>query len=105
MLKPPIPSGNCGGTRDKALAFAYQIQTEAAWTHTRITLQGLLCARDISLEGIAMKLGLELDVVKLYEGLFFNVRNREGAFAINTIFPQTRLGAVRELNWTTMKWI
>jgi hypothetical protein len=32
----------------------------------------------------------------LYGGLFFNVRNREGAFAMNTVFPQTRLGAVVE---------
>ena len=35
-------------------------------------------------------------MVKLFEALFFNVRNHEYAFAIKTIFPQTRLGAVRE---------
>ena len=63
---------------------------------TRSVLQGFPCARDISLEAIASLLSLEADVVKLYAGLFFNVRNREGAFAIKTIFPQTRLGAVRE---------
>jgi hypothetical protein len=62
----------------------------------REVLQGLLCARDISLEGIASLLELDLSVVKLYEGLFFDVRNRESSFALNTIFPQTRLGAVRE---------
>ena len=55
-----------------------------------------LCTRDISLEGIASLQELDLSVVKLYEGLFFNVRNREGAFTIKTVFPQTRLGAIRE---------
>ena len=35
-------------------------------------------------------------MVQLYAGLFFAVRNREGTFALNEIFPLTRLGAVRE---------
>jgi hypothetical protein len=59
-------------------------------------LQGFLCASDISIEDIASQLGLDVEVVTLYEGLFFNVRNREATYALNAIFPQTRLGAVVE---------
>lgn len=58
--------------------------------------QGLLCARDISHADVASLLGLEVEVVMLYEGLFFNVRNREATFALNAILPQTRSGAVVE---------
>ena len=75
------------------MAQVHGIRTLPEYGTIRIVLQGFLCARDISLEGVASLLNLELDVVKLYEGLFFNVRGRDGAFAVNTIFPQTRLGA------------
>ena len=79
------------GNRDDQVETALAIRTSMESGMTRSVLQGFLCARDISLEGIASLLGLELDVVKLYEGLFFNVRGRDGAFALNTIFSQTRL--------------
>jgi hypothetical protein len=84
------------GNRDDQMAMALAIRISMESGMIREVLQGLLCARDISLEGIASLLGLDPDVVSLFEGLFFNVRNREVTFALNTIFPQTRLGAVRE---------
>jgi hypothetical protein len=84
------------GNRDHPMAMARGIQTEAAFSGTRAVLEGLLCARDISMDGIASLLGLEADVVQLYVGLFFDIRNREGSFALSTIFPLTRLGAVAE---------
>jgi hypothetical protein len=85
-----------GGNRDDAMAMTLGIRTSIESGMTRSVLQGFLCARDISLEGIASLLGMKTEVVSLFEGLFFNVRNREGTFVLNTIFPQTRLGAVRE---------
>src|ERR1041384_8233374 len=84
------------GSRDDQMAMALGIRISLESGMSRSVIQGFLCARDISLEGIAGLLGLEVDVVRLYAGLFFDVRNREGSFALNTIFPQTRLGAVRE---------
>ena len=59
---------------------------------TRPVRQSFLCARDIALEGIASLRELDLDAVKLYGGSFFNARNRDGAFSLNTIFPLARLG-------------
>ncbi len=85
------------GNRDDQMAVAVGLQTSPEYGGTRAVLKGFLCARDISLEGIALQLGLEAAVVKLFAGLFFNVRNREGNFAINTIFPLTRLGVVIEV--------
>ncbi|MBE0546044.1 MAG: hypothetical protein IH623_32355 [Verrucomicrobia bacterium] len=84
------------GTRDEQMAIVHGLRTSLEYGKTRSVLQGLLCARDISLEDIASLLGLEVEVVMLYEGLFFNVRNREATFTLNAIFPQTRLGAVVE---------
>ncbi|MBE0540253.1 MAG: hypothetical protein IH623_02605 [Verrucomicrobia bacterium] len=84
------------GARDEQIAVALGIRTSSQYGTTRSVLQGLLCARDISIEDVASLLGLEVEVVMLYEGLFFNVRNREATFALNAIFPQTRLGAVVE---------
>ena len=84
------------GNRDYQMALARGIRELPDYATLRNALQGFLCARDISLEDIALQLGLELAVVKLYEGLFFNVRNREHSYGLNAIFPQTRLGAVGE---------
>lgn len=84
------------GARDEQMAFVHGLRTSQEYGRIRAVMQGLLCARDISVENIAFKLGLDVEVVRLYEGLFFNVRNRENSFALNTIFPETRLGAVVE---------
>lgn len=84
------------GARDEQMAIVHGLRTSLEYGRTRSVLQGLLCARDITLEDIAFKLGLDAEVVRLYEGLFFNIRNREGSFALNTIFPLTRLGVVAE---------
>ena len=84
------------GARDEPVAVAHGIRTSLAYGNTRAVLQGLLCAPDISIEGIASWLGLAPEVVRLFEGLFFNVRGRAAAFAMNQIFPQSRIGAVAE---------
>ena len=75
------------GARDDQVGMAHSIRTSLDAGMMREVLQGLLCARDISLEGIASLLELDLGVVKLYEDLFFNVRNRGVVFAVNRIFP------------------
>lgn len=62
----------------------------------RFILQGLLCAKDISLESIAAQLELSVDVVRLYEALFFSVRSRGGTYGVSRAFPQSRLGVVTE---------
>jgi hypothetical protein len=62
----------------------------------RQVLQNLLCARDISIDGIALHLELDAEVVKLYEALFFNVRGRGEGFRASVLFPETRIGAVVE---------
>jgi hypothetical protein len=84
------------GARDDGMAMAYGLRALSQYGTTRSVLQGLLCAKDISIQGIASVLEMDPDVVKLFEGLFFNVRNREGTYALNQIFPETRLGAVVE---------
>ncbi|MBP7826892.1 MAG: hypothetical protein KA236_10120 [Verrucomicrobia bacterium] len=85
------------GARDEAVAAAHDIRTSSAYGNIRAVLQGLLCASDISIEDIASLLGLAPEIVRLFEGLFFNVRGREAAFAMNQIFPQSRIGAVAEM--------
>lgn len=82
------------GDRDDQMAIAHGIRTSLEYGMVRSALQGFLCARDISLEGIASQLGLDPEVVRLYEGLFFNIRNREATYGLNQLFPLTRLGAV-----------
>ena len=82
-----------GGNRDDAMAQARSLMRRGT---TRTTLQGLLCARDITLEGIASLLGLETEVVRLFESLFFSVRSRETTYVLDQVLPGTRLGAVEE---------
>ena len=63
---------------------------------TRRVLRGLLRAPDISLEGITSLLGLDVDVVRLFEALFFYLRERGDGFPAGVLFPEIRLGAVVE---------
>jgi len=76
---------------------AYALRVSLNCKTTRQVLQGFLCARDISPEGIALQLELDPEVVKLYEALFFNVRGRGEGFRASVMFPETRLGAVGEM--------
>lgn len=46
-------------------------QLEMEWT--RMTLQGLLCGRDVSVDGIANLLERPREVVELFAALFFPV--------------------------------
>ena len=84
------------GNRDDQMAQAHALRTSPNCMAIRRVLQGLLCARDISLEGIASLLELDADVVKLFEALFFNVRERSDSFCAGVMFPETRIGAVVE---------
>lgn len=84
------------GARDEQMAIVHGIRTSAEYGMARPILQGLLCAKDITLEDIAALLGLETEVVMMFERLFFNVRNRENLYDVNLAFPLTRLGAVVE---------
>lgn len=79
-----------------AQALALALRNTQNLATIRFILQGLLCAKDISLEGIATRLELPVDVVRLYEALFFSVRSRGGAYGVSRAFPQSRLGAVTE---------
>lgn len=84
------------GARDDQMAMAHALRTSPNCIPIRRALQGLLCSRDISLEGIASLLELDADVVRLFEALFFNVRERGDAFRASVMFPETRIGAVIE---------
>ena len=70
-------------------------------------LQGLLCARDISIEGIASLLELDPEVVRLFEALFFNVRERGEGFRTGVMFSEARIGAVveAEMNYHEMDFM
>jgi hypothetical protein len=84
------------GARDDHMAQALAVRTNHNLAGIRAILQGLLCAKDISPRGIAEIIDLEVDVVELYEGLFFSVRNRPDIYAANLSFPMSRIGAVVE---------
>jgi hypothetical protein len=84
------------GNRDEQMEMAHALKVSPNCNNTRQVLQGFLCARDISLEGIALQLELEAEVVKLFAALFFNVRERGDGFRAGVMFPETRLGAVVE---------
>ena len=84
------------GNRDEQMAQANALKVSANCNNTRQVLQGLLCARDISLEGIALQIELDAEVVRLFSALFFNVRERGDGFRASVMFPETRLGAVVE---------
>ncbi len=84
------------GARDDQMAQAHALKASPNCMTTRRVLQGLLCARDISLEGVASVLELDVDVVRLFEALFFAVRERGDGFRASVMFPETRIGAVVE---------
>jgi hypothetical protein len=84
------------GARDEQMAMAHALKASPDCKSIRQVLQGFLCARDISLEGIALQLELDAEVVKLFAALFFNVRERGDGFRASVMFPETRLGAVVE---------
>jgi hypothetical protein len=84
------------GARDEQMTMAHALKASPDCKNMRQVLQGFLCARDISLEGIALQLELDAEVVKLFEALFFNVRERSDGFRAGVMFPETRLGAVVE---------
>jgi hypothetical protein len=84
------------GARDEQMAMAHALKVSAECKNMRQVLQGFLCARDISLEGIALQLELDAEVVRLFAALFFNVRGRGEGFRASVMFPETRIGAVVE---------
>lgn len=84
------------GNRDDQMAQALALRNTQNLATLRFILQGLLCAKDISLESIATHLELPVDVVRLYEALFFSVRSRGGAYGVTRAFPHSRLGVVTE---------
>jgi len=84
------------GNHDEQMAQAHALKVSSNCKNMRQVLQGFLCARDISLEGIALQLELDPVVVRLFEALFFNVRERGDGFRASVMFPETRIGAVVE---------
>jgi hypothetical protein len=95
------------GNRDDQMAVARALKESSHCDRTRRVLQGLLCARDISIEGIASLLELDPEVVKLFEALFFKVRDRGEAFRTGVMFPEARIGAVveAEMNYHEMDFM
>jgi hypothetical protein len=83
------------GANDEMMSVTLSLwQPEMRWT--RITLQGLLSARDVTLDDTAHLLELPREVVELFCDLFFPVRTRGVSFMASLAFPQTRLGLVTE---------
>lgn len=84
------------GARDENMEIAHAIKASPDCTCMRQVIQGLLCAADISFEGIASWFEIETEVVELFEALFFNVRGRSAGYRAGVSFTQTRLGAMLE---------
>jgi hypothetical protein len=84
------------GNRDEQMAMAHALKASPDCKSIRQVLQGFLYARNISIDGIATQLELDPEVVKLFEALFFNVRERGDGFRAGVMFPETRIGAVVE---------
>jgi hypothetical protein len=84
------------GMQDQGVASAHAIRYGLRYYTARAALVGFLSARDISIEGIASLLGLEVDVVQLYGDLFFAIRDRIAAHGMTALFPEGRLGAIIE---------
>jgi len=84
------------GNPDDQMAIAHAMHSAYEFSCIRQTIRGLLCARDISIEGISTLLGWETEIVRLFEALFFNVRNCESFLGVNQAYPLTRLGSVVE---------
>lgn len=84
------------GARDEQMAQTHALKASPECKNMRQVLQGFLCTRDISLEGIALQLELDAEVVRLFAALFFNVRERGDGFRASVLFPETRIGAVVE---------
>ncbi len=84
------------GARDDQMAAAHALKESPNCGNLRRVLQGFLCARDISFDGIASLLDLDPEVVRLFEALFFNVRGRSDSLCAGVMFPETRIGAVVE---------
>lgn len=82
------------GYRDEQTAQAHALKASPDGINMRQVLQGFLCARDISLEGIALQLELDPEAVKLFEALFFNVRERGDGLRAGVLFPETWIVAV-----------
>ncbi len=78
------------------MAAAHALKESPNCGNLRRVLQGFLCARDISFDGIASLLDLDPEVVRLFEALFFNVRGRSDSLCAGVMFPETRIGAVVE---------
>ena len=75
----------------------------------RLVLNGMLCARDVDLPGIAGHLSLKKETVALYTDLFFNVRPRldERAYILRILCAETRIGQVNgvEPNGTKIRTV
>jgi hypothetical protein len=75
----------------------------------RLVLNGLLCARDVDLPGIAGHLSLKEETVALYTDLFYNVRPRldERAYILRVLYAGTRIGQVNgvENDWKNPEMI
>jgi len=84
------------GAHDNQMSMAHALKASPDCRSMRHVLQGFLCARDISLEGIALQLEVEAEVVKLFAALFFSVRKRGDGFRAGVLFPETPIGAVVE---------
>lgn len=89
------------GSRDRLVETAIAIGTQPSELSIRLYLEGgLLCicgAPDTyTRETVAARINIDLEVLKMYETLFFNVRDRmdDEKFFIRVFYPQTRLEEV-----------
>ena len=81
------------GRADFAVEGALAIETLDCWKALRGQIRSLLIANDVTIDFVATKLGLNSDVVRAYEKLFFNVLDRKSdhAFISGVVFPKGRL--------------
>jgi hypothetical protein len=79
------------GTKDKAIERAV-MYTLPSRQHFSSTIKSCLLVEGITYEEISEKLGIELDTVRAFDQLFFNVTDRikEALWLADVVYPETR---------------
>lgn len=80
------------GDEDPVIAGAVALTTSGN-TNTRNQMHALFVSEDVDHQYVSSKLHLDLEVVKAYEKLFFNVIDRKAdhAFIANIVYPEGRM--------------
>lgn len=72
---------------------AYDLHSRADNATARSVIEAALITKDATVEIVAKRMGLDLQVLQAYDALFFNVTERKGdaMFIRHVVYPNTRL--------------